>query len=254
MAEPRHLEHAPITEALIDFRVKAWAGFRAEKFANLRGRLAARFPKVEERRGLQATFGVIQRKGQPPVMEDLGLQGYFFKASDEKTIAQFRVDGFTVNRLHPYTSWEKLFPEAMDLWRLYASFSKPEVITRLAVRYINRIVLPPGAMLPLSTNLLRKYLEAAPVIPPEVPQSISGFLTRVTVHDPKTEINAHVAQALETNAPGQQLVVILDIDAFKQREFTIDDPAIEQTFVQLRAFKNLIFFNSLSDSILEELG
>jgi uncharacterized protein (TIGR04255 family) len=244
MPDPRHLRNAPITEAIIDFRVKTRTAFRPEEFAGLRPRLTERFPNVDERRGLQTTFDMLEKQGQPPVVKDLGLQGYFFKTSDKKTIAQFRVDGFTFNRLHPYTSWEELFPQAMDLWRLYASVSKPDAIMRLAVRYINRIVLPAGPI------AFETYLRAAPVIPPELPQYISGFLTRVTIHDPKTDIAAHVAQALEASPPGNQLAVILDIDAYKQSEFSTDDPAIEQAFDQLRAFKNLIFFNSLTDETL----
>jgi uncharacterized protein (TIGR04255 family) len=246
MPDPRHLRNAPITEAIIDFRVKARTGFRSEEFSSLRTPLAERFPKVDEHRGLQATFEMIKGQGQPPVVRDIGLQGYFFKTPDGKTIAQFRVDGFTFNRLHPYTSWQELFPQAMELWRLYSSISKLEVITRLAVRYINRIVLPPGAV------VFENYLRASPVIPPELPQHIRGFLTRVTIYDPERDNAAHVAQALETRTPEHQLAVILDIDAYKQREFSTDDPMIEQTFEQLRAFKNLIFFNSLTDNTLRE--
>jgi uncharacterized protein (TIGR04255 family) len=248
MPNPRHLRNAPITEAIIDFRVKARPEFRLEEFTSLQTQLSGRFPKVDERRGLhlQATFGMTQGRGQPPVVQDLGLQGYFFKTSDEKTIAQFRVDGLTFNRLHPYTSWKELFPQALDLWRLYSSVSKPEVITRLAVRYINRIQLPAGAI------TFESYLRTAPVIPSELPQYLSSFLTRVTIHDPQTAIAAHVTQALEANPQGQPLVVILDIEAYKQNEFAIDEPTIEQTFRQLRAFKNLIFFNSLTDETLRQ--
>jgi uncharacterized protein (TIGR04255 family) len=246
MPTRRHLQNAPITEALIDFQVKARTAFRPEQFADLRMRLTERFPHVDEQRGLQATFGVIRGQGQPTVVQDLGLQGYLFKTLDQKTIAQFRVDGFTLNRLRPYTSWDELFPQAMDLWRLYCSISIPDAVTRLAVRYINRIMLPPGA------GTFETYLRTAPVIPPELPQYLSSFLTRVTIHDPTTDIAAHVAQALETSTPGRQLSVILDIDAFKQREFSIDDPTIEQTFDQLRLFKNLIFFNSLTDETLRQ--
>ena len=243
MPAPRHLRNAPITEAIIDFRVKARTAFRPEEFAGLRTPLAERFPNVDERRGVQTTFEVTQGPG-PPLVKDLGLQGFFFKTSDGKTIAQFRVDGFTFNRLRPYTSWEELFPQAMELWRLYSSISKPDVITRLAVRYINRIVLPAGAV------AFETYLRAAPVIPPELPQYISSFLTRITIHDPVTDIAAHVAQALEAGARGQQLAVIFDIDAYKQSEFSTDDPAIEQAFGQLRIFKNRIFFNSLTEDTL----
>ena len=233
MPDPRHLWNAPITEAILDFRVKARVGFRTEEFAGLKTRLSDRFPHVDEGRSLQATCGMIQGPGQPPVVQYLGLQGYFFKTSDGRTIAQFRVDGFTFNRLRPYTSWETLFPQAMELWRLYSSVAQPEVITRLAVRYINRIPLPSGDV------VFETYLRAAPVIPPELPQSMSGFLTRVTIHDPQTDIAAHVVHALEADARGQRLTVILDIDAYKQSEFAIDDPVLEQTLTDeaLRQFE-----------------
>jgi uncharacterized protein (TIGR04255 family) len=244
MPSPRHLPNAPITEAMIDFRVKARTAFRPEEFTDLRGRLREQFPHVDEQRGLQATFGITKGQGHPTVVQDLGLQGYHFKTLDRKTIAQFRVDGFTFNRLHPYTSWDELFPQAMELWRLYCCISVPDAITRLAVRYINRIVLPLGGV------TFETYLRTAPVIPPELPQYVSSFLTRVTIHDPTANIAAHVAQALETSAPGHQLSVILDIDAYKQREFSRDDPTIEQTFDQLRRFKNVIFFKSLTDDAL----
>src|SRR3989337_4257969 len=125
MSDPRHLRNAPITEAVIDFRIKARAGFRPEEFADLKARLSERFPKVEQHRGLQVTLGVIKGQVQPPVVQGPGLQGYFFKTSDEKTIAQFRADGFTFNRLRPYSSWEELFPQAIELWSLYCGIPKP---------------------------------------------------------------------------------------------------------------------------------
>jgi len=246
MPTARHLKNAPITEALIDFRVKARSDLRAEDFAAVKDRLSNRLPKVEEMRGLQATIQVLKGQGHPPLVQDLGLQGYFFKSQDEKVISQFRIDGFTFNRLRPYTSWEDIFPQAMELWRLYLEVAKPLAVPRLAVRYINHIPLPPGA------EKFENYLRAAPVIPSELPQYVSSFLTRVTVHNPEDAIAAHVTQALQPTSDAQRLTVILDIDAYKEGEFSPDDPAIERTFNQLRAFKNLIFFNSVTEETLRQ--
>jgi uncharacterized protein (TIGR04255 family) len=243
MVTPRHLRNAPIAESIIDFRVKARTGFRPEEFSNLKTKLANQFPNVQERRLQQTSVEVIKGKAQPPVVKDLGFQGYFFKTSDEKTIAQFRIDGFAFNRLRPYTSWEEIFPQAMELWRLYANVCKPEVIIRVAVRYINQIVMKGGAD-------LETYLRTAPIIPQELPQHVRGFLTRITIYDPDKDIAANVIQALQESKPGSELAVILDIDAYKEGEFSADDPNINQTFEQLRAFKNLIFFNHLTENTL----
>ena len=246
MPTPRHLQNAPITEAIIDFRVKARPDFRAEDFAGLKDQLSNRLPNVQERRGIQATFETLKGEGQPPRVQDLGFQGYFFRSQDEKVIAQFRIDGFTFNRLKPYTSWEDIFPQAMELWRLYLKVAKPVEVVRLAVRYINHIPLPPGA------QKFEDYLRASPVIPPELPQYTSSFLTRVTIHNPDDDVAAHVTQALQPTSDAQRLTVILDIDAYKEAQFSPEDPAIEHTFRQLRVFKNLIFFNSLTDEALRQ--
>ncbi len=245
MTRPRHLRNAPITEALFDFRVKARIDFRNEEFLPLQAQLADRFPKMEDRHRMQAIFEVEGGKGRPPVIQK-SPHGYFFKSEDEKTVVQFRVDGFTLNRLRPYTSWDELFPLVIDLWRLYCTTARPEVITRLAVRYINRIPLPPG---PIRTET---YLRAGPTIPQELPQHISSFLTRVTIHDLDADIAAHVAQALEVDVSRQQSIVILDIDAFRQGEVAVGDTAVEETLNRLRKFKNLIFFSSLTEETMRQ--
>jgi len=246
MPASRHLQNAPITEAIIDFRVKARPEFRAEEFSALKPNLADRFPTVDERRGQQYLFAMTEGQSPSSHVQDLGLQGYFFKTTDGKNIAQFRVDGFTFNRLRPYTSWDELFPLAMELWSLYSSIAVPQVVTRLAIRYINRIPLPPGDI------TFETYLRAAPIIPAELPQTVSSFLTRITIHEPTADIAAHVTQALETHPTDQGLSVILDIDAFKQREFVVNDPEIGETLSRLREFKNLIFFGSLTEEILRQ--
>lgn len=244
MPDPRHLRNAPITEALFDFRVKARPGFRSEELLPLQERLTGRFPKREDRHAFEATLEFGKNKTSPPAVQNRGLHGYFFKDAEEKTIAQFRIDGFTFNRLHPYTSWDELFPQALELWRMYAAIARPEVLIRFAVRYINRIPLPSNL------SLLSTHLRIVPNLPPELPQEIVRFLTRITISDPETKLGAHISQALETRAGSHQPILLLDIDAFTPEECAVDDPGIPGTLGQLRNLKNRIFFNSLTDEAL----
>lgn len=246
MAEPRHLNRAPITEAIIDFRVKSGADFDIDQFSDLQDRLSDSLPKFEERREEQITFQFGSTGPRAPRFEELGLRGLFFKSEDEKLIVQFRVDGFTVNRLKPYTSWEDLFPAAFDLWKLYLESAKPEAVTRLALRYINHIPLPQDL------SDLSLYMRADPAIPPEAPQMLSAFFSRVTIRDSEMNIAAHVVQALETDAATKKTDLILDIDAFKELDTPPSDTSIKETLVQLHTFKNLLFFSYLTDEIIEQ--
>ena len=192
------------------------------------------------------TFHVGSSGPLPPEIQDLGVQGYFYKSTDQKLIAQFRNDGFTLNRLKPYTSWDELFPFAMELWALYTSLAEPEAVTRLALRYINHISFPPGP------GDLDDYLLAAPPIPEELPQHIGPFQTRVTILDPQEACAANVIQVFDPGPPGGSPSLILDIDAFKNTNLPPADPDVRVTLEYLHDFKNRIFFSTLTEKTLDQ--
>ena len=110
MANRRSLARAPIAEAVVDFRARAHRPIDEAK-ARLAPELQARYPNVDEMRTFEAALAF--RPGTPPVPrgEDKGLHGYVFKSEDGKDLAQFREDGFTVNRLSPYTGGDALAPD-----------------------------------------------------------------------------------------------------------------------------------------------
>lgn len=245
MATPRHLANAPIREAIVDVRVKARQDFKAEQFRDLVSQLAPTHPVVEEQRGFEAVVEFGPGGPRPPRTTEARLRGLIFKSADQLDLAQFRVDGFTVNRLKPYTSWSQIFPRALEFWRGYVRVARPEMVTRLALRYINRIGLPRN---------LRDFGEVMlgpPPVPADLPQELSRFLTRVTVHDPETGLSAHVLQALETDPSAERANLILDIDAFGEEHVEPDSERIRGTFEALHEFKNRIFFGSLTEQTVE---
>ena len=145
MARIRHLSKAPITEAVVDFRVSHSPHFHSDQLRQARERLAHDYPKVDERKGLEARFALAGGQPLQALTRDLGFQGIWLKTEDEKSVAQFRVDGFTFNRLKPYTSWEHILPEALRLWTIYVELTQPHRLARVALRYINHMRLPgPG--------------------------------------------------------------------------------------------------------------
>ncbi len=246
MPTPRHLREAPITEAIVDFRVRARAAFAPKDFDRIKPEVSKQFPRLDESRSGKVTFQLSPVGATPPVIEDLGFQGLVFRSADDKTLVQFRTDGFTLNRLRPYTSWNEIFPIALGLWNLYSSVARPDAVIRLATRYVNQIALPPDL------RDFDDYLRAAPRIPPEIPQYMTAFFARTTVHDPERDLAAHIVQALETDAANRKVTLILDIDAYCEGSWQADDPEIEAKFRELHDFKNLIFFNTVTDETLRQ--
>ena len=242
MAEVRYLNNAPITEAIIDFRVKLPSEFKVEAFLELKSTIGDRFQKVEERKLFSSQFGLKKGKPQPPSAEYHGVHGYFFRPETDKKVVQFRIDGFTFSRLKPYTNWEELFSEAKELWAMYCDIAQPEAVTRLAVRFINHINIP------LPIDDLSDYFTASPKIPDNIKGVISGFLSKVVVYDQEMDVATNIVQALEKSTkPDKHITVVLDIDSYKTGDFSVSNGEIWDIFANLRIVKNQIFFSSITD-------
>lgn len=242
MPSVRHLRRAPLTEAVIDFRIDPLPTVTQDLFRALTERLRENYPQIEEQTRFVARLAFKGGDVLPPEGEVLGFYGYLCKSADGLSIAQFRIDGFTFNRLKPYTSWHELLPEAMRLWRLYSETVQVAYVTRLGLRYINHLSIPPGSD-------LNHYFIAPPSVPQALPQEVHEFLTRVVIYDTGRALLAAVTQALEA-ALGEQLSVLFDIDVFRDIRVEPSSGEIETVLWLLHDFKNEIFFESLTETML----
>lgn len=245
MARIRHLQNAPITEAIVDFRVSLPRDFRPDRLRETRERLARDYPQTVERKGMEARFEFAGGQPKETRTRDLGFQGIWLKTEDQRTVAQFRVDGFTFNRLKPYTRWEQILPEALRLWSVYVELANPQSVTRVALRYINHMNLPsPGAE-------LDDYIVTSPRLPPSVPQILSAFATRVVLEHPERRMTANVMQVLEVGVETPAPSLLFDIDVYRTGDFQVTATAMEEILSDLRVYKNEIFFRSLTERFVE---
>lgn len=240
MARQRHLPKAPITEALVDFRVKLPPSFEAAAFASLQERLSGDYPRIEPKHLFE---GHVRISGDAvsQVATDKGLQGFFFRSEDGTQVAQYRLDGFTHNRLRPYTSWEQVLGETWRLWALYRECAAPEAVTRVAVRYINHFEIPASADMGL-------YLTDPPESPDRAKRPMRHYLKRIVVEEPESGIQAAVTQAIEPSPGPDRRVVLLDVDAFAVGEYPSARGDLEVVLSALHRFKNEIFFGSLTET------
>lgn len=248
MASVRHLTKAPIVEAIVDLRVKASPDFDVRSLEAVHSQIKSRFPKLNRYHVQQASFSLTSTSAPEVVATELGLQGFVIKSDDEREIAQFRVDGFTFSRLKRYTSWREVVDTALDLWKRYVSLASPLAVTRVALRYVNRIEL--AGDLPLD-----EYLTAGPRIPSSLPDEITGFLSRVFLTDKNTDRHAIITQVLEPRVSNEPLNLLLDIDVyneFKDAAATnLDFDGIIKSLDRLHDFKNQVFFASLTEHVIK---
>jgi len=132
------------------------------------------------------------------------------------------------------------------LWTLYVSSAKPVEVSRIAVRYINRMLFP----LPFTNP--GEYLKAPPATADGWPKEMSAFLSRVVMHDSKSGVSVNVIQALEPQVPGQiDVALIFDIDAYENLSVPHDDVTIRERFGKLRQMKNRVFFKGLTEKAID---
>src|SRR5690349_3307514 len=127
MPAARHLDRAPIREAVIDLRVTAPA-FDISLLENVRDAFSVYFPECEEQRSYESLIKVTQ-DGVEHAARDLD-RGYICRSPEHQTAVTLSASGFSFSRLHPYTDWSSVIAEARVYWEIYASLIKVEKVTR----------------------------------------------------------------------------------------------------------------------------
>jgi len=244
MADWPRFENAPITEALLDIRAKLPSGVDLARLAAFQEAVQDIYPTRRERFSWQGGFQV--KPGEPPEVfrPSGGPDGYLFTSKDGKQIVQARLDGFTFNRLKPYDKWDSFRDAARQQWERYLEIATPEIVSRAALRYINRIEIP----LPMKD--FREYILTTPEIAPKVPQGLAGFFMRLVIPDGRSKSVAIVTQTME-DPQAQVLPLIFDIDVFREAAFDVHGEEMWEALEQLREYKNEIFFNSITERTKE---
>lgn len=242
MAGSRHYTRAPITEAIIDIRADVDEDLSLELLGNLHVEIREAYPTKARRQLAHGHFEVGQRIAASATSTPVG---FLFKSTDEKQVFQARPDGFTLSRLAPYESWEPFRSEAQRLWEMYRKASNRKAVTRVAVRYINRIDIPR----PISE--INDYLRVGPKVSADLQHPISGMFMQLTF--PQTDISctAILTEAFGNPTVPNNVSVILDIDLFRDRDVPQDDPGIWEMFEVLHERKNAIFEACITDKTRE---
>jgi uncharacterized protein (TIGR04255 family) len=244
MVVPPNYRKPPVWEALIDVRIDALSTDKLPDLENLHEALREEYPNKKVR---YQFAGGIQIEGDRVVHSPVasGAFGYRFESEDGRRIVQYRLDGFTYNRIKPdpneeWPGWEKIKNEASQAWDVYKDALHLSEVTRLAVRYINQIVVPEQSI------ELYDYFTAPPRIPQDFPyQDIANFSSSVTI-----KIPTHKALALLQHYPAPRqypgaIAIALDIDIFRPERLILGAFSIWEFLDQLRDLKNAIFEASL---------
>jgi uncharacterized protein (TIGR04255 family) len=239
LAKYPHLSKAPIAEAVVELRI-AGQPASTEAFDGFASALRSGYPKNEKLQQAAAKFQL----GESVVRAEVPVSriGVRLASDDDKDIVIGSVRSFVVSRLKPYQSWEALVEKVVSAWPTYRAFFAPSKVIRAGVRCINRIDLGEEAV------DLDSVFTAGPKIPPDLPQGLGQYSTRVVVPC-ENGVGVSIAQVLEPPSGD----VILDIDAFSELDADpSDEVALRRHLEALHDLRNRAFFASLQKHVWEK--
>lgn len=230
--------NAPITEAVFDIRIDQVDPSLVNRLKNIPGHLRSMYPQEKNRPGMNFSFAIAGAKIKNFEKTEPTDLGYIFSNSSNTRMFQFRLDGFTFNILKPYSNWEEFSKEAFRIWQLYKDIIPHLNITRLGLRYINRINIP------TPVKSFQEYVTYIPPVPDSLPKILNRFFMQVEI--PKDDINVVLTETMEPII-SNKLPFILDIDCIKNIEKPITHEELTRFFNTMRDTKNSVFESCITD-------
>jgi uncharacterized protein (TIGR04255 family) len=206
-----------IVEALceIHFQPPEGASWKPSLPGELFKQIQQEFPEMEPvlEVGVQLELGPA-KFGQallPP------RQRMRYKHASRPLLLQLAENLFTVNVLPKYPGWQTMRQDVRDTWSQAKQVLKPAYITRVGLRYINRIERSKSNEEP------GEWLHAGDFIPAGILTSEGSFLSRVESHIKKhNRLIVTVAEIL-TEDPTAARPIVFDIDRILENQRLVDD-------------------------------
>lgn len=241
------LRNAPIVEAVLDVDCDLRSGFNlAAVETQACERFRDRYPKVQKQ-----FLQEFKIEGDAEALSGLSarraVQALQFLQDDQKQLVQVRTQGYSFNRLAPYSTLDEYLPEIERTWRLYVELAKPVGTRVVRLRYINRMLLPMQA----GKIEVDEFLKIGPRVADPKTLQLNGFLIQQSAIEKSTEHQINLVLTAQ-NPENEKLPVILDITvASSIREEPEKWQAIRQAIDSLRRLKNQLFRRTLKNKCLQ---
>lgn len=236
----RRYRKPPVIEALCEiyFSGSAWDETVPGAFYE---RLKNDFPQKRQRKIQEAQITLGPEHAVAGVRQ---LPSWMQFVSDEKhRMIQIAQDLLVVNQLAPYPHFEEWEPDIYDTLRIYSELARPQRISRIGVRYINRVVIP-------GTQVrLEDFFTVYPNLPQSLGDAHGPFMVRVEVPKGDHTVLITFGTAPAPSPPEVVQAFALDFYDIIQVESAVDDNIVKKQAEQ--AHENIV--GAFEDSITDQL-
>lgn len=234
----------PITEAVVQFRVNNQIDLNVLK-------------KIADK---------LKRKGYPnqkPISKndinfvqnasDLDVTvrhspGYHMSSDDEADIVILEPDSLLISRLAPYPGWDSFYERVKSVWKLWKSADKTQNISRVGIRYINRIDIPINESEVIN---IEDYLNFYPKDCTFIDVPMSNYLIQITKKTSNPLWSTIITSTQHQPVLTATLSLLLDIDVSRTEEIPLNDAGLLSMLAEARDIKNEIFSQCITQKTEE---
>ncbi|MDE0511645.1 MAG: TIGR04255 family protein [Gammaproteobacteria bacterium] len=213
MEQRRRYKNPPIEEAICEFHFSPGQEWDFTIPGKLHTELSGDYAgKPQEQKVVQV--GLETQGGKPPNLRyGEGLAKVKLVTEDGKRMIGVGPDVLSIHILRPYQytidgGWDEFYPRIKTAVAAYWKVSEPRAVSRIGIRYINKIVIPQ------KTVKVEDYLECALPNISGLPDHIGSFMSRVE-YNYQDNVQLIILQgSIET--PPNTVGFLLDLDVIWQ--------------------------------------
>ncbi|BAZ96690.1 TIGR04255 family protein [Dehalococcoides mccartyi] len=233
MARVRHLSHAPIQEAIIDFSIVA-PNVDNEFLELLANNLKDSLPN----------YSILERLEQDPSCAPQNEPFISLSSKIDKIVIEITNKNIRVDKLAPYENWENLSDTILSVYKLYTSMNNIP-IERISTRFINSI----SVELPLD---LEEYLKLIPRLPNNLQATLGDFFVSyfLSIDDILASI---ILAGSHTENKGNAIIIDISTFYMVDQELLKNDGYLPVLLKHIRKYKNKIFFSTITEKVAGDL-
>ncbi len=225
----------PVVEGIVNIHAEPPSTASLDSIKRVSQAISNRFPLVEEQHGFEGTLEVGPN-GQKAATRELGLTGFLCWTAERKQAVRLQVGSVAYSCLQPYIGWDGARSAFSTVWDAYRREVKPINISRIGLRYINRIQIPEKQF------ELSQYLTSAPNLA-VLGARISNFVEQKTFGFDDSNIQAQTVLTVLPSENPNITSLLFDIDTWIQGEHGIVMDELER----LRAKRTDIFESVITE-------
>jgi uncharacterized protein (TIGR04255 family) len=242
-----HLRHAPITEAVVEVRVRAERRWDETEVSNKLKPKLPDYGAARSERGFEQAITMMPGQPAHQSVSDLGWRGLQFRSADGKNVPGFYRDSFVFSRLQPYPNWAHFSAETLRLWQIHVALAQPSEIQRIGLRFINQVLVDPDGL------QLGDFLRSPPQTAEGLELPFKFFFHQDNLSVPGHPYVLNVIRALQpkqetgggASVPAK---LILDIDVSTAMPVSLD--RLQQCLEEMRWLKNKAFFGNFTETAI----